>query len=378
MPEELLALSSELEDDLQQDINIATEEDDPIEFKYSMSWYGADYPIDGLVKRIKKGDIYIPTFQRSYVWDIKQASLFIESLLLGLPVPGIFLTKDDNKKLIVIDGNQRLKTLEYFYNGVFEPTGKPFQLVDVREEFRKATYNSLSAENRRELDDSILHATIVRQDEPDKPDKPSDDNNSTYKSSIYLIFERLNTSGKVLAPQEVRSCVYHGDFKETLARLNQYQNWRAIYNGSDDADKRLRDEELILRFIALFNTHQEYRKPMRNFLNIYMKKNQNKSSKVSSTEDLFIQAVDLIHEVIGKKAFRIRKGLNAAVFDAVMVGLATRISNNRSIQKDALKQAYDNLLKDQEFLKFVDTARTTENNAVQGRINLAIKAFAEI
>ena len=367
MPEELLALSSELEDDLQQDINIETEEDDPIEFKYSMSWYGADYPIDGLVKRIKKGDIYIPTFQRSYVWDIKQASLFIESLLLGLPVPGIFLTKDDNKKLIVIDGNQRLKTLEYFYNGVFEPTGKPFQLVDVREEFRKATYNSLSAENRTELDDSILHATIVKQDEP------SNDN-----SSIYLIFERLNTSGKVLAPQEVRSCVYHGDFKETLARLNQYQNWRAIYNGSDDADKRLRDEELILRFIALFNTHQEYRKPMRNFLNIYMKKNQNKSSKVSSTEDLFIQAIDLIHEVIGKKAFRIRKGLNAAVFDAVMVGLATRISNNRSIQKDALKQAYDNLLKDQEFLKFVDTARTTENNAVQGRINLAIKAFAEI
>jgi len=350
MPEELLALSSELEDDLQQDINIETEEDDPIEFKYSMSWYGADYTVDGLVKRIRQGDIYIPKFQRSYVWDIKQASLFIESLLLGLPVPGIFLTKeDDTKKLIVIDGNQRLKTLEYFYNGVFEPTGKPFQLVDVREEFIKATYNSLSSENRRELDDSILHATIVKQDEP------SDDN-----SSIYLIFERLNTSGKVLAPQEVRSCVYHGDFKETLAKLNQHQNWRAIYNNSDDADKRLRDEELILRFIALFNIHQEYRKPMRGFLNNYMEDNKNKSSKVSNTKELFIKVIDLIHEAIGNKAFRIRRGLNAAVFDAVMVGLATRISNGHSIQKDALKQAYNDLLKDEEFLKFVDTARTTE------------------
>ena len=87
------------------------------------SSYGADYPVDGLVKRINAEDIYIPEFQRGYVWSLNQASRFIESLLLGLPVPGIFVAKDEEtKKLLVIDGQQRLKSLQFFYNGMFRPT----------------------------------------------------------------------------------------------------------------------------------------------------------------------------------------------------------------------------------------------------------------
>lgn len=76
--------------------------------KYLINSYGADYTIDSLVQRINRGDIYVPSFQRSFVWSINQASKFIESLLLGLPVPGIFLSKDVDRKLVVIDGQQRL------------------------------------------------------------------------------------------------------------------------------------------------------------------------------------------------------------------------------------------------------------------------------
>ena len=368
MLEELSASSLEFEDDSLQNSEIEKEDDDPIESTYSMTWYGADYTVDSLVSRIDRGDIYIPKFQRSYVWDLKQASRFIESLLLGLPVPGIFLAKEeDTKKLIVIDGNQRLRTLAYFYKGTFDPTGKAFKLIDVQKKFINATYISLSSEDRRELDDSILHATIVKQDEPSNDD-----------SSIYLIFERLNTSGKVLKPQEVRSCIYHGNFKEALAELNTNKSWRAIYNAPTGFDKHLRDEELILRFMALFDLHQEYRKPMKNFLNGYMKKNKNGNSNLIIKKELFIKTIELIHRYIGDKAFKIRKGLNAAVFDAVMVGLATRIDNDVITQEETIKKIYDDLIHNKEFLIFVDTARTTDNLEVQGRIKIAIKAFAEV
>lgn len=92
--------------------------DDIVPFRYSITSYGADYPVDALIKRIQAGDVFIPSFQRAYVWDAKRASRFIESLLLGLPVPGIFLSREeDTDRLLVIDGQQRLRTLQYFYRG---------------------------------------------------------------------------------------------------------------------------------------------------------------------------------------------------------------------------------------------------------------------
>jgi uncharacterized protein with ParB-like and HNH nuclease domain len=103
---------------------VEEESDEKIIFKYSITSYGADYTLDSLVKRIQDGSIYVPSFQRAYVWKIKDASRFIESLLLGLPVPGIFLSKEQDKKLLVIDGLQRLRTLQYFYEGIFYPTKK--------------------------------------------------------------------------------------------------------------------------------------------------------------------------------------------------------------------------------------------------------------
>src|SRR2546427_13061892 len=99
---------------------LGDEFEEEIPFDYSITSYGADYTADSLVKRMSVGDIFLPPFQRGYVWSYTQACRFVESLLLGLPVPGIFLSKDDpTQKLLVIDGHQRLRTLEYFYDGIF-------------------------------------------------------------------------------------------------------------------------------------------------------------------------------------------------------------------------------------------------------------------
>ena len=106
----------------------------PTPFQYAITSYGADYPVDSLVKRIRSGDIFVPTFQRAFVWKHAQSSRFVESLLLGLPVPGVFLSKEEETdKLLVINGQQRLQTLRRYYEGQFGH--EPFALRGVQQAY---------------------------------------------------------------------------------------------------------------------------------------------------------------------------------------------------------------------------------------------------
>ena len=103
-------------------IDDANDDNTVVPERYDITSFGADYDVEGLVRRLQRGDIFIPSFQRNYVWNQSLASRFIESLLLGLPIPGIFLAREtESNKLIVIDGQQRLRTLQFFYDGFFRP-----------------------------------------------------------------------------------------------------------------------------------------------------------------------------------------------------------------------------------------------------------------
>src|ERR1700674_1909641 len=226
---------------------------------YQITAYGADYDVEGLVRRLEKDDIFVPPFQRSYVWTLPQASQFIESLLLGLPVPGVFLARDEpTNRLQVLDGQQRLKTLLFFRKELFNPTDdskyqRTFSLANVQEPFSGKTYRALEERDRRRLDDSIIHATIVRQESPKNDD-----------TSIYHIFKRLNSGGTLLTPQEIRCAVYHGPFIEKIKTLNDHPSWRGLFGKKH---KRLKDQELILRFLALYDSADKYERPMGEFLN---------------------------------------------------------------------------------------------------------------
>ena len=131
----------------------------------------------------------------------------------------------DTQKLLVIDGQQRLKTLLYFFNGTY-PDQRSFSIRLPGSPFNESTYESLPDPQRRRLNDSILHATVVRQDEPE-------DN----QNSIYMLFERLNTENTALAPQEIRIALYHGEFIDLLRSLNLNSHWRAIF-GVESSRKR--------------------------------------------------------------------------------------------------------------------------------------------
>ena len=329
--------------------------------EYFISSYGIDFDVEGIVRRYNRGDIEIPDFQRKYVWTKPQASRFVESLLLGLPVPGIFLYReDDTRKLTVIDGQQRILTLQYFYDGVLGD-GKLFFLGGLTSRFEGKYYKDLEPKDRRKLDDSIIHATIIRQEEPE------DDG-----SSKYSIFERLNTGGTRLSPQEIRSAIYNGPFCDLLTRLNRKESWRSLFG---NPHRRQRDEELILRFLALFFEADDYSRPMATFLNGFMNKHRFLDcSGQRDMERVFDQTACTILEHIGKKAFKPQTAVNAAMLDAVMVGVAKRLQRDK-IHK-SLKAQYANLVGNPEFISSISEG-TSQGDKVRQRINLAINAFAD-
>jgi Protein of unknown function DUF262 len=345
-------------------------EDELVPSKYSITSYGADFSVASLVEQLEEGSIQISTFQRGFTWSPQQASHFIESLLLGFPVPGIFLAREqDSHKLLVIDGQQRLLTLRYFYKGKFEDSGKEFGLIGegIHPDYKGRKYLSLSYNDRTRLDHAIIHATIVKQDDPAEDD-----------SSIYAIFERINSGGTTLHPQEIRSTLYSGEFNNLLRELNKDQAWRSIYGLPD---KGLKDQELILRFLALNFDLANYKSPMKGFLNSFMKKHSQISpEEAQKFKNAFISTVAVIQKSIGNSVFKRNKNaLNVAVFDAVMLGVSRRLERGNITDLQTLARSYQALLENELFGKATETKSAISNEKnVFKRIELAIDAFKNV
>ena len=352
------------EEELQEVEILDESENEIVEFRYAITSYGADYPVDSIVSRVRKETIFIPPFQRKYVWKLPQASKFIESLILGLPVPGVFLSKErESAKHIIVDGQQRIMTLYKFYEGIFD--GKEFALKGVQEDLIGKTYKTLSTDDQTRLDDCILHATIIKQD------APTDDD-----SSIYMIFERLNTGGTPLRPQEIRACIYYGMFNEYLISSTENESWRKVFG---KPNTRMKEEELILRFLALYFGHQNYQKPLKTFLNSFMSKNRD-FGQISEEQmsNVFHPTIDFIADTLGKNAFRPGRVLNAAAFDAIMIGTALYLKNNTTgIDQELYINAYNELLEDEDFKTSI-VGGTSDESTVAKRINLAIEKFAQL
>lgn len=367
--EQLELVTEEGVDDIDENLEV-------LPVSYEISFYGVDYPVDGLVKRLDQDDIQIPTFdpefegdddiagfQRDFMWTKPQSDRFIESLLLGFPVPGIFLVKQTTGVLLVLDGHQRLRTLQAFYKGVLR--GKEYALsrATVQEPFGGLRYEDLDPEDRRRLDDSIIHATVLRQEDP-----PND------HSSVYQIFERLNTGGTNLQAQEIRVALYRGPILTLLRNLNSDPDWRELYG---PRAKRLKDHELVLRFLALYQRQDSYSRPMKGFLNDYMGDMQNISDEqADSLTAVFAGTTEVLNQGVGRRAFRPISNINAAAVDSVMVGVARRLEAGPIEDPEALGPRLDALLANEDYLQAIQRS-TADEESVSARLRLAIDAFAD-
>ncbi len=291
---------------------------------FRISSWGADLSFRELIARYDDNELVKPELQRNYVWDRAEASRFIDSILLGLPVPSIFLAKTPDEKLLIIDGYQRIMTVRDFVKGVFSDDNTPFSLSNsdrIHERWRGKNFAQLIEEEKRKIRNTTIHAIIFMQQHPEKGD-----------TSLYQIFERINTSGRSLLPQEIRNCVYQGALNSLLFELNTNAKWRSLW-GAETQDSRMYDLEMILRFFTLsddliFDSNANPAKiSLKKSLNEYMGKVRSQL-EIDELREKFIQTVDFAHESFGLTAFnnlspsdtsKFVNSLSSTVFDAIMI-----------------------------------------------------------
>lgn len=354
---------------------------------YEVLTYPADFTLELLVNKWNEGKITLAPGQRKYVWNQLKASKLIESFLIGLPVPPVYFYQDkDDNNFLVVDGQQRLTSIAYFFSGMFgslngngdeeaKPKRKPlppFNLVglDKKSPYYEKTYRWLKEHDVaafNKLNNAVLRSFVMKQI------FPKDD------TSIFQVFERLNTGGMVLQPQEIRNCVLYGKFNDLLKQLNKHESWRKII-GRKSVDRRMRDVELILRFFAIFYNLKNYEKPMKQFLNVYMKDNRNPSDDELERKftALFTRTSDTVVRYLGDRPFSVHAGLNAAIYDAVFTAFAKNLNKldrpNVKGQISEVRKKYKRLLKQEKFIEWTNSA-TTDKDVVPKRVNRAINVF---
>lgn len=247
-----------------------TEFESPAPEAYEITAAPSDFNTATLHSFIKSGVVKIPGFQRHYVWDLRRASKLIESLLIGLPIPQIFLYEAARNSFLVVDGQQRLMSLYYFREGrfpiesrrpelrqLFDRYGKipeeifrddayfsPFALKlppradGTPNEYQGLRYDTLG-DLQASFDIKTIRNVIIKQL------VPKDD-----MSSVYEIFSRLNSGGENLERQELRSSLYHSMFYDMLGRVNEIPGWRTLL-GEPEPNLHLRDIQHLLRAFAL-------------------------------------------------------------------------------------------------------------------------------
>ena len=226
----------------------------------------------------------------------------------------------------------------------------------------ESPFSELNETERFAFETTVLRAVVIQQTNPK-------DN-----SSIYKIFERLNTGGLRLNAMEVRQCAsYESQLLGKLKELNTLPEWRALI-GMKKVDKRLKDVELLLRVIALYRSLANYEKPMKGFLNecaqYFKSKEEAKDTKEEGTVLDLLKKFPIVgvHSKLGEKPFHLRGRLNYSALDAIMVAAMTK-----GTSKD-LKARYEKLLSNEEFLSSA-SYDTSDESVLKSRFALAFDAF---
>ncbi len=366
----------------------ATSDQDGQVDEYDLTSSPNDFNVSTIVDFIRSGAVKVPGFQRNYVWDIKRASKLIESLIIGLPVPQVFLYEEGKNSFLVIDGQQRLMTLFYFVHGRFPRKDKRVELRRIFDEegtlpesvladdqyfenfnlqlseVSPGQPNKFNKRNYQTLDDyktsfnlRTIRNVIVKQV------KPSDDD-----SSIYEMFNRLNTGGVLLTPQEIRSSLYHSAFYDELFRLNLEPLWRDFI-GQAQPDLHMRDIEVLLRVIALAYRGDNYVSSMVKFLNKFSKDAKGLTGdQVYAISQRFRAVLESIRDVPRTAFLTRQQRLSLPLFESVLAAADHALQSNPEWVIDPI--ALSELSQSEDFLTFTQEATTNTTN-VKGRLKLA-------
>lgn len=368
------------------------EDDDGGIVEYEIAASPNDFNTKTIFDFIESGSVVIPAFQRNYVWDIRRASKLIESLIIGIPVPQIFLYEETRNRFLVIDGQQRLMSIFYFIKQrfprkekrselrrIFDENGKipdeilhdddyfdkfnlslPSKMADNPNRLHRLNYSTLD-ELKTTFDLRTIRNIIIKQLKPENDD-----------SCIYELFNRLNTGGMNLTPQEIRASIHHSKFFEMLHRANADQRWRELL-GVPDPDLRMKDIEILLRGFAMLVARDEYKPSMARFLNRFSRSARKfDAEQVAFLESLFKGFLQATKELTatsfhGKTGRKFNISMYEAIFTTACAdAFASRTKNVATIDADRALALRD----DEEFAQLTKS-KAADTSVIKARLKKA-------
>ncbi|MEG4816023.1 DUF262 domain-containing protein [Microcoleus sp. K5-D4] len=349
---------------------------------------GNDWTTATILDQLVRDNIQLnPRFQRRDAWDITRKSRFIESIFLGFPIPDIVLASQDKKrgKFVVLDGKQRLLTILQFY-GRSETPNNSFALknLEFRPELNGCTHEALKNDLLHSsvldaLDNQTLRTTLIR--------------NWHTESLLYKIFLRLNLENTPLSPQELRQALHPGDFINFLDDESiKNQALRKILK-SQNPDPRMRDVELLLRYVGFHHFLSDYRGNLKMFLDMTCKKLnkhwKEKETEVRYTVSQFEKAVQTTTTIFGEEnIFRVwlssdntyRGKFNRAILDVMVFYFSDPVISEAAEKNPAgVEEAFKELCSssNSEFREAVEKS-TTSIRQTHTRLSLWGKALLKV
>lgn len=364
--------------------------------EYDVTSTPNDFNTKTIIDFIESGLFKIPGFQRNYVWDIKRASKLIESVIIGLPIPQVFLYEEGKNDYLVVDGQQRLLTLYFFSKKRFPKKEKRFELRQVFEEHGKFPDEYLYDDNFFEdfklklndpsqSEDNKLHGLMYPtlgefkngfdlrtvRNIMIKQNFPTDDD-----SAMFEIFNRLNSGGVILKPQEIRTSLYHSKFYNHLYKINLYPNWRKLLN-KPEPDIHMKDVEILLRGFAFLLDSKAYRPSMTRFLNQFSKKSRAfKEDSLAYFQKLFETFCD--HSLdFNPTLFVSNSGkFSITIFESIFVALCEKAVEDQTFDVKPLDTNKIELLRTNEDFKKASQDNTAGKGNVETRLRLAKEILA--
>jgi len=334
----------------------------------------------------KKKYILNPEYQRRKRWSNRQKSLLIESFIINVPIPPIFLYEVEYAIYEVMDGLQRLTAIYDFYKEKFALEG-----LEYWSELEGKKYSQLPENVKAGIDRRYLSSIILLEETAKDKEKAEE--------LKQIVFERLNSGGEKLTPQETRNALYNGHFNQLCVELAKNEHFRKMWNfplenevedlllKSEDelgttsysandikSYRRMDDVELVLRFFA-YRHIEKLTSPVEKFLDIFLKKANNFSDEtISNLGNLFVDTVDLIYAILGEKAFTLPKTVisqeykspTKTIYDSIMQAFAQNITHKEIFLKRKDEIAL-NLYEDKELLIRQDKEKN--NYLFDGRYN---------
>lgn len=300
-----------------------------------------DYTLELLISKFKRGDFYIPKYQRQFIWKPHNRSLFIESVLLGLPIPFMFFADCNDGRLEIIDGAQRIQTLNEFVNNNMKLTKLP--KLSALNGF---CFSDLSMPTQRKFLNRTLR--IVELDEKTTPDIRQE------------LFNRINTSGVKASDSEIRRGSYPGRLTTFIEDCSNNRMFKTLCPISTSKAARQERFELVLRFFAYLYSYQSFDHDVNSFLDQFLEENLERFDENLYTSD-FETMLSFVQQNF---EFGFAKSKTATTtprvrFEAISVGVALALKEKPGLQVNNVDWLYSDEFKNQ-------TTSDASNN--QGRL----------